>query len=83
MRDGVRRITEVTEVIGLEGEVLTLGTLFAYKYEGENPDGTLRGRFEPGQTRPHFYQRVDYFGLGSALLRTLGVKEEKGEGRAA
>ena len=83
MRDGVRRVTEVAEVIGLEGDVITLGTLFAYKYEGENSDGTLRGRFEPGQTRPHFYPRVDYFGLGSALLRALGVKEEKGEGLAA
>ena len=39
MRDGIRRVTEVTEVVGLEGEVLTLNTLFAYKYEGETPEG--------------------------------------------
>lgn len=83
MRDGIRRVTEVTEVVGLEGEVLTLNTLFAYKFEGETPEGALRGHFEPTQTRPRFYQRVEYFGLGSALLRTLGVMEEKGEGLAA
>ena len=39
MRDGVRRVTEVMEVVGLEGEVITLGSLFMYKFEGENPDG--------------------------------------------
>ena len=43
MRDGVRRVTEVVEVVGLEGEMITLGTLFKYKFEGENADGTLRG----------------------------------------
>jgi pilus assembly protein CpaF len=76
MRDGVRRVTEVMEVIGLEGETITLSALFTYKYEGENPDGLLRGRFESRQVRPHFYDRVEYFGLGSALLRTLGIDDK-------
>jgi pilus assembly protein CpaF len=80
MRDGVRRVTEVMEVVGLEGEMITLGALFTYKYEGENTDGTLRGRFEARQARPHFYPKVEYFGLGSALLRTLGVDEDRAEG---
>ncbi len=77
MRDGVRRVTEVVEVIGLEGEMITLSPLFTYNYEGENADGTLRGRFVSQQSRPHFYSRIEYYGLGSALLRTLGVKEEE------
>jgi pilus assembly protein CpaF len=80
MRDGVRRVTEVAEVVGLEGEMITLSALFTYKYEGENPDGILRGRFESTQVRPHFYSRIEYFGLGAAFLRTLGVREEKAEG---
>ncbi|HUZ92048.1 MAG TPA: CpaF family protein [Methylocella sp.] len=77
MRDGVRRVTEVVEVVGLEGEVITLSPLFTYKYAGENPDGTLRGGFEGTQIRPHFFSKIEYFGLGSAFLRTLGVQEEK------
>ncbi len=36
MRDGVRRVTEVVEVVGMEGDVITLSPLFLYKYEGEN-----------------------------------------------
>jgi pilus assembly protein CpaF len=79
MRDGVRRVTEVVEVVGLEGEVITLGTLFAYKFEGENSDGTLRGTFESTQVRPHFLPRIEYFGLGSAFLQALGVQEQKKE----
>ncbi len=76
MRDGVRRVTEVMEVVGLEGETITLSALFTYKYEGENPDGLLRGRFESRQSRPRFYERVEYFGFGSALLRSLGIDDK-------
>ncbi|MDU3128666.1 MAG: CpaF family protein [Bradyrhizobium sp.] len=79
MRDGVRRVTEVAEVVGLEGEVITLGSLFTYKYQGENPDGTLRGGFEPTQVRPQFLSRLEYFGLASAFLRSLGVLEKATE----
>jgi pilus assembly protein CpaF len=76
MRDGVRRVTEVVEVIGLEGEVITLGSLFKYKFEGENQDGLLKGGFEPTQVRPHFLSRLEYYGLGAAFLQTLGLQEQ-------
>ena len=46
MRDGVRRVTEVAEVVGMEEEIVSLNTLFTYRFIGENPDGTLRGAFE-------------------------------------
>ncbi len=75
MRDGVRRVTEVVEVIGLEGEMITLGSLFKYKFEGENQDGILKGGFEATQVRPHFLPRIEYYGLGSAFLQTLGLQE--------
>ncbi len=72
MRDGVRRITQVEEVVGLEGDVITLGSLFTYRYIGENPDGTLKGVFEGRPIRPRFMKRLDYFGLGDAFMRALG-----------
>jgi pilus assembly protein CpaF len=71
MRDGVRRVTEVVQVAGLEGEIITLGALFTYKYEGENPDGSLRGTFEPTRVRPRFFSRLEYFNLGNAFLEAL------------
>jgi pilus assembly protein CpaF len=71
MRDGVRRVIEVAEVIGMEEEMITLGTLFAYRYLGENPDGTLRGVFESTGTRPRFLPRLEYFGLASDFLAAI------------
>jgi pilus assembly protein CpaF len=68
MRDGVRRVTEVVEVVGLEEEIISLGALFAYRFIGENPDGTLKGVFEATGNRPRFFARLEYFGLGAAFL---------------
>jgi pilus assembly protein CpaF len=73
MRDGVRRVTEVAEVSGLDGDNIVLGTLFSYRYLGENPDGSLRGAFEAHPREPRFLQRLDYFGLADAFLATLGA----------
>ena len=80
MRDGVRRVTEVVEVVGLEGETIAFQALFAYRYQGENLDGTLRGQFEAYAVRPQFYPRVEYFGLGPALLQSLGVEDDQSGG---
>jgi pilus assembly protein CpaF len=72
MRDGVRRITNITEIVGMEGDVITAQELFAYKYEGEGPNGTLLGRFESAGLRPHFTPRAEYFGLDRMLLEAVG-----------
>ncbi len=71
MRDGARRITEVTEVVGLEDETVILAPLFTFKYAGENPDGTLRGGFEPSGIRPRFLPKLEYFGLDQAFLDVI------------
>jgi pilus assembly protein CpaF len=78
MRDGVRRVTEVAHVAGLEETMILLGELFTFKYLGENPDGTLRGVFEPKAAQPRFLHRLDYFGLASAFLDTLNAREPVG-----
>ena len=62
MRDGVRRITHVTEIVGMEGEIITTQDLFTYEFEGEGRDGTLIGQFKCSQVRPHFSKRAAYFG---------------------
>jgi len=78
MRDGVRRVTEVSHVAGIEEHIISLGSLFAFKYLGENPDGTLRGWFEPSRVRPRFLPRLEYYGLASAFLDTLNPKAKPG-----
>ena len=71
MRDGVRRVTEVMEVAGLEEDVISLGTLFTFRFTGENPDGSLRGTFEPTGMRPGFLPRLEYYWLATAFLDAL------------
>jgi pilus assembly protein CpaF len=71
MRDGIRRVVNITEVVGMEGDVITTQELFAYHFESETPDGKLKGRFESSGLRPHFTQRAEYFGLDRALLEAM------------
>jgi pilus assembly protein CpaF len=80
MRDGVRRVTEIVEVVGLEGEVFSLETLFTYRFTGQNIDGTLRGNFESSNVRPRFLPRLEYFGLANAFLAALTLTPDHAEG---
>jgi pilus assembly protein CpaF len=72
MRDGVRRVTSITEVIGMEGEVITTQELFSYKFEGQGLDGMLRGQFESSGLRPNFMARAEYYGLDRLLMEAMG-----------
>ncbi len=71
MRDGVRRVTHVTELVGMEGDVVTTQDLFTYEYQGEGRDGILVGAFKAHPVRPHFLKRAAYFGLDRALLAAM------------
>ena len=71
MRDGMRRIVNVMEVIGMEGDVITTQELVVYKYEGEDASGRLVGKFESMGLRPAFTPKAQYFGLDKALLEVI------------
>jgi pilus assembly protein CpaF len=73
MRDGVRRVTEVAEVVGVEEDIIVLGTLFVFRYIGENPNGSLKGVFESTRMRPRFLPRLEYFGLGNEFLEAMNA----------
>jgi pilus assembly protein CpaF len=63
MRDGVRRISQLSEVVGLESGIVVMNDIFQYEYEGENSDGTLRGFYKVSRIRPSFLPRLQYFNL--------------------
>jgi len=71
MRDGMHRITHVAEVVGMEGDIITTQELFVYKFEGEDANGMLLGRFEPFGLRPHFTEKAAYFGLDRPLMEAI------------
>jgi pilus assembly protein CpaF len=72
MRDGQRRITAITEIVGMEGDIITTQDLFTFQFEGEGPDGKLQGSFKSSGLRPHFVTRAEYYGLDRALLEAVG-----------
>jgi pilus assembly protein CpaF len=71
MRDGVRRITHIIEVVGMEGDVITTQELFAFQFQGETTDGKLRGVFQSSGVRPYFLPRAEYYGLDRPLLEII------------
>lgn len=71
MRDGVRRVTYISEVVGMEEEVITMQDLFWYEYKGEDKGGRLIGEFKSSGLRPHFTPRAAYFGLDKMLIGAM------------
>jgi len=71
MRDGIRRITHITEVVGMEGEVVTTQDLFTFHYKGEDENGRLFGEFNSSGLRPNFSTKAEYFGLDRALMEAM------------
>ena len=72
LRDGSRRITHVTEVIGMEGETVITQDLMLYKMEGEDDNGKIIGRHQStGIARPAFWERAQYYGRELELAEAL------------
>jgi pilus assembly protein CpaF len=70
-RDGKRRVTQVTDVCGLEGDMVTLNDVFRFEVEGESHEGMLMGRYHISRVRPSFHQRLVYFQLDRAWTAAL------------
>jgi pilus assembly protein CpaF len=71
MRDGVRRIVQIAEVVGREGDTVITQDLFSFKFTGQAADGKLTGVFEPTGIRPRCIQRIAYYGLEDAVMQSV------------
>ena len=74
-RDGVRRVTQVTDVFGMEGETVILNDIFALAIDGETTAGRLSVRYKANRSRPSFHTRLAYFGLDRAWQAALEEAE--------
>ena len=61
--DGVRRVTHVTEVTGMEGQIVTLQDLFVFHQTGVDEEGRILGSIVPTGIRPSFTERFDTAGI--------------------
>ena len=76
LRDGSRRITHVTEVLGMEGDVIITQDLFVYEMTGEDTSGKVIGRHRStGIGRPAFWDRARYFNEEQRLAAALDAAE--------
>jgi len=76
LRDGSRRITHVTEVMGLEGDVIITQDIFLYDILGEDANGNLMGQHKStGIGRPKFWDRARYYGEEARLAAALDAAE--------
>ena len=80
LRDGSRRITHITEVMGMEGDVIITQDVFVYEMMGEDQNGRIIGRHRStGIGRPRFWERAKYFGDEKRLGAALDAAEVAGE----
>ncbi|OYU48368.1 MAG: protein kinase [Rhizobiales bacterium PAR1] len=78
LRDGSRRITHITEVMGMEGDIITTQDLFVYEMIGEDANGKVIGRHKStGIGKPRFWDRARYYGEDRRLAAALDAAEVK------
>ena len=70
-RDGKRRLTQLTDVLGMEGEIVTLNDIFRLEINGEDSNGELITRYKVNRARPSFHERLGYFQLERAWTAAL------------
>jgi pilus assembly protein CpaF len=78
LRDGSRRITHITEVLGMEGDVVITQDIVLYNIRGEDQSGKLIGQHvSTGVARPAFWERARYYGEESRLAAALEAMEKQ------
>jgi pilus assembly protein CpaF len=73
LTDGTRKVTHITEVCGMEGELVTTQDLFVFEKSGIGDNGRVRGRFRATGIRPKFSERLETAGvqLAPSLFQTV------------
>jgi pilus assembly protein CpaF len=69
LSDGTRRVTSISEITGMEGEMITMQEIFQFERTGIDPSGKVTGRFRATGIRPRFAEKLKAYGLH--LPRTL------------
>lgn len=64
MRDGTRRVTNITEITGMEGDVVSMQDIFVYETDGSmDNQGKFKGRFKSTGVRPHCIEKIRHNGI--------------------
>lgn len=75
LKDGTRKIVNITEVQGLEGDVIVLQDIFAFNQQGVDSQGKIIGKLVPTGVRPKFYERLESSGI--QIPSSVFIEEEE------
>ena len=71
LRDGSRKTTHVSEITGMEGDIVTMQDLFVLDIEGEDDDGKLITRHKSTGLRPKFFDKARQYGVDKLVLDAM------------
>jgi len=71
LRDGSRKVTHISEITGMEGDVVTMQDLFKFEYEGEDEFGRIIGTQKSTGLRPKLYEKAREFNLEEKVLEAM------------
>ena len=63
MRDGSRKVTAITEISGMEGDVITMTDIFVFEQQGVDENGKIKGGVRPTGLRPKFMSKIEAAGI--------------------
>jgi pilus assembly protein CpaF len=63
MSDGTRKVVSISEITGMEDNVISMQEIFSFKRQGVGPDGKVVGTFQPSRIRPKFLERLRVSGI--------------------
>jgi pilus assembly protein CpaF len=63
MSDGSRKVVSISEIVGMEGDVITMQEIYLFRRTGVSPEGQVLGHFRPTGVRPRFCERLDVYGF--------------------
>jgi pilus assembly protein CpaF len=77
MGDGTRKVTQISEVVGMEGEVITMQDIFTFDRQGTAENGKVMGRYRATGIRPKFADRLQAYGIkvGSLLFENTDLHD--------
>lgn len=78
MADGVRRVTHITEVLGMEGEQITLQDIFVFEQTGRSSNGSIQGAFRSTGIVPRILERIEAAGIS---VSRQWFRTDTGQGR--
>ncbi|MBA2323154.1 MAG: CpaF family protein, partial [Pseudonocardiales bacterium] len=81
MSDGARKVTQISEIAGMEGDVITMQDIFTFERQGMDGDQVL-GRFRATGIRPRFSDRLKSYGIDLASLLFSNLEAPAAGGRA-